>query len=80
MVYRRKGVDVWLVSVPTRHGRTKRSTGTTHKPTAKAIERMLVELGPKGRRAWDLLDRVANNTLELSTLFDFYARNDLDGL
>jgi len=68
------------VAVPTPHGRVKRSTGTNHKPTAKAMERMLVALGPKGQRAWDLLDRVANGTLILATLYDAYANNDLDGL
>jgi integrase len=80
MVYRRRGTDLWLVAVPTRTGRTKRSTGTTHRGTAKAIERMLVDLGASGQRAWDLLDRVEANTLSLGDLFDAYRLNDLDGL
>ena len=80
MVYRRDGTEVWLIAVPTRTGRTKRSTGTTHRSTAKAMERMLIELGSKGQRAWDLLDRVEANTLSLTTLFDAWRANDLAGL
>ena len=73
MVYRRKERDAWFVAVPTPHGRVKRSTGTTHRPTAVAMERMLVALGPKGRRAWDLIERVVDGTLTLGTLYDTYA-------
>ncbi len=36
---------------------------------------MLVALGPKGPRAWDLLERVAQNTLALNALYDAYANN-----
>ncbi|MGI9076845.1 MAG: tyrosine-type recombinase/integrase [Gemmatimonadaceae bacterium] len=80
MVYRRKNRTAWFVAVPTPHGWVKRSTGTAHKPTAIAIERMLTVLGPKGRREWDVLERVANNSLALGVLFDAYCRNDLDRL
>jgi len=80
VVYRRKERDAWFVAVPTPHGRVKRSTGTTHRPTAVAMERMLVALGPKGRRAWDLIERVVDGTLTLGTLYDTYANNDLEGL
>jgi|GEM_PF-565116 len=80
MVYRKAGRDTWYVAVPTPNGRVKRSTGTTHRPTARAMERMLEELGPHGKRAWDLLERVAGGTLALADLFDAYSNNDLDGL
>ena len=81
MVYRRKnGRGTWLVAVPTPHGRVKRFTGTNHKPTAKAIERMLIALGPKGQRAWNLLEMVEKDTLALGVLYDAYANSDLDGL
>ena len=80
MVYRREGVAKWIVSVPTRTGRTKRTTGTDDKSRAKRIESMLAELGPNGQRAWDLLDRVVANTLTLPELYDAYSHNDLDGL
>lgn len=68
------------VAVPTRTGRAKRSTGTSRKPTAKAIERMLVDLGPNGQRAWDLLDRVEASTLSLADLFDAWSHQVLAGL
>ena len=80
MVYKRARRDAWFVAVPTRTGRVKRSTGTEHRGTAKAIERMLIDLGPSGQRAWDLLDLVEANSLSLGDLFDAYRYNDLDGL
>jgi len=80
MVYHRGGTDCWYVSVPTRHGRVKRSTGTTHRPTAKARQRAIEALGPDGARGCDLLDRVADGSLALPVLFDAYSRNDVDGL
>lgn len=80
MVYKRKGRDAWFVAVPTRHGWVKPSTGTSHKPTAKAIGEMLEKLGPKGERAWDLLDAVADGLLTLGESFDRYSHNDLPGV
>jgi len=80
MAYRRSSAKTYLVALPTRTGRVKISTGTAHRPTAVAMDRMLADLGPKGRRAWDLLDRVVAGSLELAILFDAYAHNDLDGL
>ena len=77
MVYKRNERDAWFVAVPTRHGRVKRSTGTAHKPTAVGMERMLDVLGPKGRRDWDLLERVVDGTLTLGRLYDAYVNNDL---
>jgi hypothetical protein len=56
--------------VPTRTGCIKRSTGSTDRATARAIERMLHALGPQGARAWDLLDSVAERTLSLGALYD----------
>ena len=80
VVYRRRGRDSWFVGVPTPHGWVKRSTGTSHRPTAMAMERMLTALGPKGQRAWDLLERVVKGTLTLGQLFDAHTHNDLEGL
>jgi len=73
----RRCFKVW---VPTRQGRVKRSTGTADRATAKKMERMLVALGARGQREWDLLDRVESNTLKLSVLYDAWSMNDLDGL
>ena len=80
MVYRTGSRPTWYVAVPTPTGRVKRSTGTADKATAKAMARMIDALGPKGTRAWDLLDRVADGSLTLAHLYDAYRMNDLDGL
>ena len=81
MVYQRSGGTTFYVEVPTRTGgRVKLATGTKHRGTAKAIERMLIDLGPKGRRAWDLLEAVAGGVLTLGKLYDAFAVDDLDGL
>ena len=64
----------------TRTGWVQRSTGTTDRGTALAMERMLVELGPKGKRAWDLLDDVATGQLSLGVLYDAWRLDDLQGL
>jgi integrase len=80
MVYRRKGKPEYYLAVPTRHGWLKRSAGTTDKATARAMERMLGALGPRGARAGDLLDSVADRTLALGDLYDAWRSNDLDGL
>lgn len=81
MVYRRKDRDSWFVAVPTRNGgRVKRSTGTAHRPTALKIAAMVETLGPKRDRAWDLLDRIEDNTLSLGDLYDAFVMNALGDL
>jgi integrase len=75
-----RGRRFW-VGVPTRNGRwLKRSTGSSDKSIARAIARMLDELGPSGRREWDLLDAVANDSLDVASLYDAYRSNSLDDL
>ena len=64
----------------TRTGWMQRSTGTSDRATAKAIERMLVDLGPKGKRAWDLLEDVAADRLALGALYDAWRADDLESL
>ncbi len=81
MVYRREGRHVWFVAVPTVNGgRVKRSTGTLHRATALAMERMIEVLGPRGRREWDLLALLVGNRLSVAELYDAYGANDLAGL
>ena len=80
MVYRRRGRPTYYLKLPTRTGWIQRSTGTSDRATAKAIERMLVDLGPKGKRAWDLLDDVAEDRLTLGELYDAWSNDDLAGL
>jgi integrase len=84
MVYRRKGRSGYYVAVPVRKGLAvvwvKRATGTTHRPTASAIEAMIAVLGPRGQRAWDLLEAAASGTLSLGMLHDHYRNGQLDVL
>jgi integrase len=71
----------YYVGVPTRAGVwVKRTTGTRDKSLARAVARMIDDLGPKGRRAWVFLDAVAANTLPVGDLYDAYTTGDLDGL
>jgi hypothetical protein len=58
MSYRRKGT--FYVRVPTVSGSVIRTTGTSDRATARAMERILEELGPRGLRAWDLLNPVVD--------------------
>jgi integrase len=78
MPYRRG--PIWWVAVPTRTGRMKRSTGTAHKPTAARMERMLLDLGPRGRRRWDVLERLVDGSLTLGRVLDAWDRSALDEL
>ncbi len=81
MPYKNGKRKTWVVSVPTKVGSfVRRSTGTTHRATAVRIEHMLVDLGPRGRRMFDLVDAVLENQLTLGALLDAWDSNDLDGL
>jgi integrase len=80
MVFRRRPRRTYYLYLPTRTGWVQRSTGTSDRATAVAIERMLSELGPHGKRAWDLLDAVLDERLTLGTLFDAWKIDDLGGL
>ena len=74
-------VNIYYVGVPTRSGRwIKRSTRTRDRAVAKAMARMVDELGHKGRRAWVFLDAVAQSKLTIPELYDAFASDDLDGL
>jgi integrase len=76
--HRPKGRTIWRVKVPTRYGWVDRSTGSRDKNTAKAMDRMLEDLGPRGKRSWDLLDRIADSTLTLGRLYDAWRIDALD--
>jgi hypothetical protein len=41
---------------------------------------MLADLGPKGKRAWDVLEAVLSNRIRIGDLYDAYRNNDLDHL
>lgn len=63
--YKPKGRHKWMVRLPRRHGGWRAvSTGNQLKHVAKAMERMLHQLGRQGERAWDLLEAVNRPTNE----------------
>ncbi len=71
----------WFVSIPTRGGIwTKRTTGTRDKAVAKAMGRMIDDLGPSGKRCWEFLSPIAERALSVPELFDAYTTGTLDGL
>lgn len=73
--------SVYAVGVPTRSGGwIKKTTGTRDKSVARAMGRMIDDLGPKGKRLWIFLDAVAKNRLSVATLYDFYAAGKLEEL
>jgi integrase len=78
MVYRQQGKRIWYCKMPTRTGWKSISTGSRDKAQAKAVERMLADLGPQGKRRWDLLEAVAEKRLPLARLWDHYVADTLD--
>lgn len=65
---------VYYVGIPTQpSGWVKRSTGTRQRALASNIARMVDELGPRGRRAWHLLEPVANGRLSIGELHDAFS-------
>jgi hypothetical protein len=71
----------WFLNVPTQSGTwTKRTTGTRDRSLAKAMGRMIDDMGPRGRRAWEFLTPVLAKTLTVAELFDAYSREQLDQL
>lgn len=81
--YRPKGRRIWTIKVPQEGGKWRPvSTGSFHAPTARRMQEMVDKLGPKGARAWDVLERVHQNHLSLGELFDRWlsAKQDVDEL
>jgi len=71
----------WSVNIPTQgRGWTRRTTGTADKSVAKAMGRMIDDLGPGGKRAWEFLSPIAEGTLSVPELFDAYRMGSLDTL
>jgi integrase len=58
----------------------QRSTGTQDRKLAQQIGRMVDELGPRGKRRWDLLRAVTDGRLTLAQLWDTYSKNGVEGL
>lgn len=72
---------LYSIYVPTRSGgRVSKATGTAYKPLARAMQRMLDDLGPRGQRAFDLLDHIVSGSLSVPELYDAHASRRLDEL
>lgn len=57
--FKAKGRKILETKVPRRDGTwVKRTTGTKDKLTARAIDRMIEQLGAQGKHAWDVLEMV----------------------
>lgn len=78
MVFRRPGRKPWTISIPTPGGTMRKSTGTTDKATARAIERALQDLAT--RRVWQLLNAVLENRLSVGELYDASRMQTLEQL
>ncbi len=79
-VYKAAGKSVYSIKIPsrTRAEPAIRTTSTTNKRLANAMDVMISHLGPAGSRAWDLLDRVTLNELTVPKLYDAYAKANRD--
>jgi integrase len=69
--YKPKGRRIYVVKVPRENKAwIPISTGSFHAATARRMQDMVDRLGPKGARAWDILDRLHTRTLSVGELFD----------
>jgi integrase len=78
MPFRRPNRKTWSIEVRTPGGVVRRTTGTSDRATAKAMERVVQDLTQ--RREWDLLNAVIDNRLSLGELFDANSRRRLSEL
>jgi integrase len=58
----------------------KKTTGTRDRAVARAMQRMLDELGHRGKQNWRLLRALIESHLELSRLYAAYSANKLEEL
>jgi len=54
------------------------STGTRDQNTARKMEAMIAELGPKDLRAWDILEAVTSKRITLPMLWDWWVEDKRD--
>jgi integrase len=73
------GRTIHRVAVPRQGVRpVDRSTGSRDPNTARKIELMVGELGPKELRAWDILEAVTSRRVKLATLWDWWVADRRD--
>jgi integrase len=78
MVFRRRGLTTWTVSIPTPGGKVRKSTGTTDKATADAIESAVKYCIRK--RETPLLNALLDNKITVGQLYDAYMAEKLPAL
>jgi integrase len=72
---------VFYVGFPDENGRWhKKTTATRDRTVAKAIGRMLDELGHRGKQNWGLLHALIESRLDLPRLYAAFSANKLDEL
>ena len=77
--FRRKGRTIWLLKVRNSAGKwTSLSTGTRDPITARKMQGMLDELGPKGERAQDVIDALITGRLTVPALYDLWRVTNRD--
>jgi integrase len=78
MPFRRPNRKTWYLSLHTPAGDVRRSTGTTDKKIANAMERLISDL--EAKRDWLLLNAVVGDGVSLGELYDASATNTLEDL
>jgi len=78
MVFRRRGLKTWTVSIPTPGGKVRKSTGTTDKATAELIEQAVRVCIRK--RETKLLNAVIDNAITVGELYDAFMADSLPEL
>lgn len=73
------GRTIHRVKVPRQDGKPfECSTGTRDPNTARKMEVMVRELGPKELRAWDVLEAVTSQRIKLAALWDWWVEDKRD--
>jgi integrase len=72
---------IFYLGVRDENGRWhKKTTGTRDRAVARAMQRMVDELGHRGKQNWRLLRALIESHLDLSRLYAAYSANKLDEL
>ena len=78
MPFLRPGRSTYTIELHTPGGTARKSTGTSDKKTAKAIERAVRLL--ESRREWELLNAVVENKCDVGDLYDAFSTGSLHTL
>jgi hypothetical protein len=77
--FKRKGRRVFTVKIADREGRWRpRTLKTRDAGIARKMQAMLTALGPEGKRAYDVTDRVLSGALSVAELWDLWIASEKD--